>query len=144
MIVYALALMLTVQTPISFTARAEPAWKVVRDLDLATGLKLKTAPNVSDEILVVDVHGVPIEELLTHIANTLDAEWVGQGDQRTLIRTPAKLEAMRKREFDSRVAEAKKFLDQMKTEAAQMPAWSDALASALVTQYFANEDQMIA
>lgn len=122
------------QAPITFTARAEPAWKVIRDLDKATGLKLQAGPNVANEILLVSVKNANEQDLMDNIASVLDAEWVGQGAQRTLARTDAKLTDMRHREYANRLKQAADLLKTKADEAKSLPVWNDQLALSLITQ----------
>jgi len=108
---------------VDFVQTAAPAKKLIPELAKASGIDLKVAPTVANDILLVDVHQAPIGKLMGKIADVLDAEWEKKDSAYTLTRPDALLQ-IRKAEILAENAELiAKALAPWKKRAQDLPDW---------------------
>jgi hypothetical protein len=72
--------------PVTFSARADRAQRVVAELSKQVSVPLQVSPKLAREMLVVDVGDVPLRELLSRIARATSAEWEPSGERLVLTR----------------------------------------------------------
>ncbi|BCW94544.1 MAG: hypothetical protein KatS3mg018_0026 [Fimbriimonadales bacterium] len=83
---------------VSYDQPAQALETLLRDLSKQTNLKLYPAPELKQEIVLVVVQGMPLQEVMRHLAFVADAEWIAESArQYRLARTPA-VAARRKQE----------------------------------------------
>jgi len=127
-------------TPVTFTTRAAPAERVLVELGKAAGMKLETAPQTANEVLVLSVKGMPIGQVLDRIALVTSGEWKQEGDVYRLVanqgvrnREAVEEQTLRTNAIRSSLAkEAKEVLEA--EQAARQPAKDGAKGNAKAAQ----------
>ncbi len=84
------ALFLT-QSQLNFKVEIDRIERVVPQLAQATGMNLKFDPAVSDDVVYVRARAVTASDLMKHIAQAIDAEWVPTSSGFQLTRTNANM-----------------------------------------------------
>ena len=87
-----LAMMLTIparfDSPLTFEARPAPVARVLEQLSVATGTRLKSTTSLDRETLMISVKDASLTDLKLRIADALDANWVSDGSYEVLKREP--------------------------------------------------------
>jgi hypothetical protein len=95
------------ERPVSFSAPAMRAERLMAALSDATGVPLVCAPEMRDEVLLLRVRGAPLSEVRERLAEAAGARWEPEGQGYRLTRPP-ELEAVQRRlEVTRRTAEVR-------------------------------------
>jgi hypothetical protein len=91
------------EQPITFRQPAITVKQLLETLSRQTGVRLTAAPPIRDEFVLVAVEGMPLKELMEHLAYVTDGEWVEQEDgSHRLTRTP-RVAQRRRAEDDAQI-----------------------------------------
>ncbi len=91
------------EQPITFRQPAITVKQLLETLSQQTGVRLTAAPPIRDEFVLVAVEGMPLKELMEHLAYVTDGEWVEQEDgSHRLTRTP-RVAQRRRAEDDAQI-----------------------------------------
>lgn len=82
---------------LTFSGPAMRADRLLAALSRQTGVPLACAPELRDEVLLLDVRGVPLSDALARLAEAAGGEWVTDGWQLTLRLSDPRSAAARKR-----------------------------------------------
>jgi len=98
---------------VSYTTVAVPAKRAVAELAKATKTPLDISPTVANEVLVIDVKGVVLEDLMARIAKSVSGQWDEHDGMRMLTRSNDQHRAEYLEELAARKAAIKKAVDKL-------------------------------
>jgi hypothetical protein len=110
------------QQPVHYDQPAQAVKQLLANLSRQTGVRLFAPSPLDAEIVLVSVHGIPLETLMDALAAVMDAQWVKQPNgSYHLLRTP-KLARERRAQDDAKIlAELKRDLERPETCALTEP-----------------------
>ena len=106
---------------VTFSSKAATVDKVVEALAKQTGAKIAASPAIAREVVLISVTDVPLETLLTRLADAVSGEWRDSGDGIRYLNYNNSLFQKRAKEANDRRAEnvRKDIVEQLK-QAAEM------------------------
>lgn len=110
------------QQPVHYDQPAQAVKQLLANLSRQTGVRLFAPSPLDAEIVLVSVHGIPLETLMDALAAVMDAQWVKQPNgSYHLLRTP-KLARERRAQDDAKIlAELRRYLERPETRALTEP-----------------------
>lgn len=102
------------RAPVEFDLeqRAASLQVVLKNLSERSGVPMKAAPAIANEIVLIAAKNTTVEELKSQLAKTLDATWTKASDAEYLIRTPAQTKAI----YDRHLAYRRELVDEAMAE----------------------------
>src|SRR5262249_12776723 len=98
---------------VRFSEPAMPAERLLSDLSKRTGVRLECAPEVRDDVVLLDVNQVPLVQVMDRIAEATDARWRRTGTTWRLERPEQIVEEEQKREVHARATVIARHLQAM-------------------------------
>lgn len=120
--------------PISYTAVAGPASRVLPELGKVLGENLMTTPAVADEVIVLRLKEVSGREALDRVAKALNATWSREEAGLRLVRTPTQVRDEERTRLAQRTEQARAMLAAQAQQVAKMAPWSEPTARRLAEQ----------
>jgi hypothetical protein len=110
------------QRPVHYDQPAQTVKQLLANLSRQTGVRLFAPSPLDAEIVLVSVHGIPLETLMDALAAVMDAQWVKQPNgSYHLLRTP-KLARERRAQDDAKIlAELRRYLERPETRTLTEP-----------------------
>ena len=109
-------------TTVSLQIKAASLDKVVAQVAKATGLNLRTNPEMAREIVLVSVHDAPVKDVLTRVADASSGTWVQDSDGYVLNPDLQKRQAEMQSEARARVQAARDLIKKLLTPEPKDPA----------------------
>jgi hypothetical protein len=116
--------------PVRFHETAMPVGRLLQSLSKRTGVRLECAPEVVDDVLLLQVDNVPLAQVMSRIAEADDARWRRVDDSWRLERPEAMAKAEQRREMHERAVVIARHL-QMVTSPLRKP-WNAATLHAAI------------
>ncbi|MCB8932878.1 MAG: hypothetical protein M9921_05185 [Fimbriimonadaceae bacterium] len=117
--------------PLTLAIRGATVSNAVRQIGEATGLTLHARPPIQNQMVLIDVHEAPVEEVLEHLAQAVHGEWLKDGDARILTRSKGLQTRLEKA---AREAGARQIDEHLQNLLKAQRPWTDARCQDLVTR----------
>jgi len=127
---------------VSFSMEASRASVLLPALGKAAGLDLRATTRMSDEILIVNVHDVPVRDLLAKIAEVSQGEWKVSGNGYELSRSSSLQTSAERAELSARSKRVQTVLDAEVGRVAKLPAFDAAEADRQATEQQKSNDRL--
>ena len=112
--------LLQTSTKVDFEIRATTLPNVLGKLSKQVGRAYVPSSELAGEILCIRVRGIALSDLENQIADTLDAEWITEGETRRLSRTPRIVQGLSRIELKAREKWLEELFDRKAKELAQL------------------------
>ncbi len=119
---------------LTYRTRAQSLKKTVEDLSAKIGQKLAVSNKLSREIVLVNVHDVPVNEFLKKLADTTSSDWVNDNGILYLERTSEKLKSLRTVQIAKRQPIIRKWLNSITTRMTNKSLPSHKLLNGIIEQ----------
>ncbi len=93
------------QQRVSFREPAQPVRQILQTLSRRTATRFVAAPEVKDEIVLIDAENLSLRQVMDGLALALDAEWIQQPDGSYRLSRPVKRAQQRRARDDARLAQ---------------------------------------
>jgi len=98
--------------------------KALEDLGAKTGMNLRPAANIADELILIRVKDAKASDVMEKVAEAIGAEWVQEGEIYRLARPSSLNDAERKAELAERVKKLQAAIDKQSADVKQTPNWT--------------------
>ncbi|MBV6459607.1 MAG: hypothetical protein HONBIEJF_02757 [Fimbriimonadaceae bacterium] len=98
--------------------------KALEDLSAKTGMNLRPAANIADELILIRVKDAKASDVMKKVAEAIGAEWVMEGDVYRLARPSSLNEAERRAELAEKIKKLQAAVDKHTADVRQTPNWT--------------------
>lgn len=129
---------------VTFTSRAAPVTRVLESYASATGKKVRAAPSMAGEIVVVRLVDADHEEFVKRLAAAVAGRWTTEGEERVLVADEEARAAEVRKELETRVQRIREAikgrLDIRKREGEDEGGMSAGAGANLITAFLQASD----